>query len=117
MPPPPFQGALSFPLPAGLQACVQRHMSDHNLRAGKPAPSALCLTCSNLVGGRGAGEMSRGSLISFILYQQSLSGAFQMVGDVFSALMGALGAADKVMQLMRRQPEVRGGKVFSQGGE
>lgn len=41
-------------------------------------------------------QMSPGSLVSFMLYQQSLSGAFSMMGDVFSALTAAVGAADKV---------------------
>lgn len=40
--------------------------------------------------------MSAGALVSFMLYQQSLSGAFSMMGDVFSALTAAVGAADKV---------------------
>jgi ATP-binding cassette subfamily B (MDR/TAP) protein 9 len=42
------------------------------------------------------GRMSAGSLVSFMLYQQSLSSAFSMLGDVFSALTAAVGAADKV---------------------
>lgn len=41
-------------------------------------------------------QMSPGALVSFMLYQQSLSGAFSMMGDVFSALTAAVGAADKV---------------------
>jgi ATP-binding cassette subfamily B (MDR/TAP) protein 9 len=40
--------------------------------------------------------MSAGGLVSFMLYQQSLSSAFSMMGDVFSALTAAVGAADKV---------------------
>jgi hypothetical protein len=31
-----------------------------------------------------------------MLYQQSLSAAFQAMGDVFSNLSGAVGAAEKV---------------------
>ena len=41
-------------------------------------------------------QMSPGALVSFMLYQQSLSNAFSMMGDVFSALTAAVGAADKV---------------------
>lgn len=41
-------------------------------------------------------QMSPGALVSFMLYQQSLSSAFSMMGDVFSALTAAVGAADKV---------------------
>jgi ABC-type multidrug transport system fused ATPase/permease subunit len=44
-------------------------------------------------------QMSPGALVSFMLYQQSLSGAFSMMGDVFSALTAAVGAADKVRAL------------------
>lgn len=40
--------------------------------------------------------MSAGSLVSFMLYQQSLSSAFSQIGDVFSALTAAVGAAEKV---------------------
>ncbi|GAB4821914.1 hypothetical protein N2152v2_008960 [Parachlorella kessleri] len=59
-----------------------------------------------------AGAMSAGSLVSFMLYQQSLSGAFQALGDVFSALAAAVGAADKVIELMHRQPKIaRGGTL------
>lgn len=53
-----------------------------------------------------AGQMSPGSLVSFMLYQQSLSSAFQMMGDVFSALTAAVGAADKVIELMKREPHI-----------
>lgn len=49
--------------------------------------------------------MSAGSLVSFMLYQQSLSAAFQSLGDVFSALSAAVGAADKVIELINRKPE------------
>lgn len=52
------------------------------------------------------GAMSAGALVSFMLYQQSLSAAFQALGDVFSALSAAVGAADKVIELMQRQPAV-----------
>lgn len=55
-------------------------------------------------------RMSSGALVSFLLYQQSLTAAFQALGDVFSALSAAVGAADKVVELMQRQP------AFSLGG-
>ena len=53
------------------------------------------------------GKMSPGALVSFMLYQQSLSGAFQSMADVLSALTAAVGAADKVLELIHRKPEVR----------
>ena len=49
--------------------------------------------------------MSAGSLVSFMLYQQSLSASFQALGDVFSALSAAVGAADKVVELINREPD------------
>lgn len=36
----------------------------------------------------------------------------QSLGDVFSALTGAVGAADKVLELMNRQPEVSAGGIL-----
>ena len=54
--------------------------------------------------------MSAGALVSFMLYQQSLSASFQSLGDVFSALSAAVGAADKVMELIERKP------AFSESG-
>lgn len=48
--------------------------------------------------------MSAGSLVSFMLYQQSLSASFQSLGDVFSALSAAVGAADKVIELINKPP-------------
>ncbi|KAG2435284.1 hypothetical protein HXX76_007360 [Chlamydomonas incerta] len=53
-----------------------------------------------------AGLMRPRSLVSFMLYQQSLTSAFQMIGDVFSALTAAVGAADKVIELMNRKPDM-----------
>lgn len=50
------------------------------------------------------GLMSAGALVSFMLYQQSLTAAFQSLGDVFSALSAAVGAADKVIELIYREP-------------
>ena len=42
-----------------------------------------------------AGEISGGSLVSFMLYQQSLSGCFTTISDIYSGTAEALGAADK----------------------
>ena len=52
------------------------------------------------------GAMSAGALVSFMLFQQSLSAAFTSLGDVFSALSAAVGAADKVVELMRRPSRI-----------
>ena len=61
-----------------------------------------------LVGGRAvlAGSMSGGSLISFLLYQSALSSTVQTLGDVWSALAAAVGAADKVVELLQRRPRL-----------
>jgi hypothetical protein len=67
--------------------------------------SRACPPCHNHLD-HPAGHMSPGALVSFMLYQQSLSSAFTMMGDVFSALAAAVGAADKVIELMNRRPEV-----------
>lgn len=53
-------------------------------------------------------QMSSGSLISFMLYQQSLSDAIESIGYVYNALMASVGTADRVLELMHRQPEVCG---------
>jgi len=53
------------------------------------------------------GDMTSGQLVSFLLYLQSLSDAFASIGWVFSSLTQAVGAADKVFELMNRKPRLR----------
>lgn len=50
------------------------------------------------------GDMTSGQLVSFLLYLQSLSDAISSIGWVFSALTQAVGAADKVFELLHRKP-------------
>jgi ATP-binding cassette, subfamily B (MDR/TAP), member 9 len=52
------------------------------------------------------GDMTSGQLVSFLLYLQSLSDAFSTIGWVFSSLTQAVGAADKVFELMHRVPRI-----------
>jgi ATP-binding cassette, subfamily B (MDR/TAP), member 9 len=52
------------------------------------------------------GDMTSGELVSFLLYLQSLSDAFATLGWVFTSLMQAVGAADKVFELMHRKPRI-----------
>lgn len=52
-------------------------------------------------------DMTSGELVSFILYLQSLSDAFSSIGYIFSSLTQAVGAADKVFELMHRKPRYR----------
>ena len=52
------------------------------------------------------GDMTSGQLVSFLLYLQSLSDAFGSIGYIFSSLTQAVGAADKVFELMNRNPRL-----------
>jgi len=52
------------------------------------------------------GSLQPGNLVSFLLYLQSLSDSIASLGWVFSALMQAVGAADKVFELLNRQPKI-----------
>jgi len=52
------------------------------------------------------GDMTSGQLVSFLLYLSSLSDAFTSIGYVFSSLSQAVGAADKVFELMKREPKL-----------
>ena len=42
------------------------------------------------------GELSGGALVSFLLYSLSLSQAIEEIGDVYTGLVDAVGAAEKV---------------------
>jgi ATP-binding cassette subfamily B (MDR/TAP) protein 9 len=53
------------------------------------------------------GQMKGGELVSFMLYQVSLSDSINQIGWVYTAFMEALGAADKVFELVDRKPKVR----------
>lgn len=52
------------------------------------------------------GEISGGLLVSFILYQISLGTAIEEIGDVYTGLIDAVGAAEKVFQYIDRKPEI-----------
>ena len=53
------------------------------------------------------GDLTSGELVSFLLYLQSLSDAFASIGYIFSSLTQAVGAADKVFELMNRKPQLK----------
>ena len=53
------------------------------------------------------GDMTSGELVQFLLYLSSLSDAFSSIGYIFSSLTQAVGAADKVFELMNRKPKLR----------
>ena len=52
------------------------------------------------------GDLTSGQLVSFLLYLSSLSDAFGSMGWVFSSLTQAVGAADKVFELLQRKPRI-----------
>jgi len=45
-------------------------------------------------------------LISFVIYMQTLFGAFNSVGDIFTSLATAIGASDKVIKWIERTPGI-----------
>lgn len=51
-------------------------------------------------------DITSGQLVSFLLYLQSLSDAIASMGWVFGSLTQAVGAADKVFELLNRQPKI-----------
>lgn len=54
----------------------------------------------------GPNHITGGQLVSFILYLTSLSEAFNSLGGIFASLTRAVGAADKVFELMHREPRL-----------
>ena len=56
-----------------------------------------------LVQSTGPDHITGGQLVSFILYLSSLSNAFGSLGGIFASLTRAVGAADKVFELMNRK--------------
>lgn len=60
-------------------------------------------------------HISSGQLVSFLLYLSSLSEAFNSMGNIFSSLTQAIGAADKIFELMHRQPRFM--KYITNGDE
>eukprot|EP00039_Didymoeca_costata_P013288 m.199762 g.199762 ORF g.199762 m.199762 type:complete len:832 (-) comp15729_c0_seq11:1660-4155(-) len=53
----------------------------------------------------GKGQITGGVLISFAFYQVSLSEAINEIGWVFSGMMDALGASEKVLEYIDRTPK------------
>lgn len=97
--------------------CKMQEYLDLNLRSAVAYLGyCTCVTClPNLVtavvlfyGGLLVrnGDMTSGQLVSFLLYLQSLSEAFGAIGYIFSSLTQAVGAADKVFELMNRKPRL-----------
>lgn len=59
-----------------------------------------------LVQSEGEDHISGGQLVSFLLYLTSLSDAFNSIGNIFASITQAVGAADKVFELIYREPRV-----------
>lgn len=57
-----------------------------------------------LVMSDGSDSITSGELVSFLLYLTSLSDAFNSIGYIFASLTQAIGAADKVFELIHRKP-------------
>lgn len=53
------------------------------------------------------GNTSEGTLVSFLLYQITLAGAFASLGDIYSGLNQAVGAADKIFTILDREPRIQ----------
>ena len=53
----------------------------------------------------GQDHITSGQLVSFLLYLTSLSDAFNSIGYIFASLSQAVGAADKVFELIHRKPK------------
>ncbi len=58
-----------------------------------------------LVMADGSDHITSGQLVSFLLYLSSLSDAFNSIGYIFASLTQAVGAADKVFELIHRKPK------------
>jgi len=55
------------------------------------------------------GSLQSGRLVSFMLLTQSLADSFNTLADMFSNIADALGAADKVFDLLARDPDLDAG--------
>jgi ABC-type multidrug transport system fused ATPase/permease subunit len=53
----------------------------------------------------GTGQITEGTLVSFLLYQFTLAASFASLGDIWSGLSSAVGAAEKIFALLDRVPQ------------
>merc|ERR1719460_2850656 len=51
------------------------------------------------------GQIKAGQLLSFVFYLQTINGAFSTLGDFYSNIVQALGAATRVFELLEREPK------------
>ncbi|XP_035689924.1 ATP-binding cassette sub-family B member 9-like [Branchiostoma floridae] len=52
-------------------------------------------------------RLTGGNLVSFILYQMELGDAIESMGSVYTGLMQAVGASEKVFEYIDRKPEIQ----------
>lgn len=52
------------------------------------------------------GEMDSGDLVSFVLYTMVLGSAIAGLGSMYTSLAGAIGATERVQEIMQSQPEL-----------
>lgn len=53
-----------------------------------------------------SGQMSIGDLFSFIIYTGIIGGAIASLGTFYTQLAGALGATDRILEIMEGRPEI-----------
>ncbi|WP_194775493.1 ABC transporter ATP-binding protein [Pararhodonellum marinum] len=53
----------------------------------------------------GSGEMSVGNLVSFVLYTTFIGGSIAGLGDIYGQLQKAIGASERVLEIMGETPE------------
>ncbi|CAM9993357.1 unnamed protein product, partial [Hapterophycus canaliculatus] len=51
------------------------------------------------------GQITGGKVVSFMIYLTSLSDGFNDMASIFSSMTQAVGAADKVFELIKREPK------------
>ena len=51
-------------------------------------------------------DIAASGLVSFVFYMQSLFSAFTSIGNIYTALAQAVGAADKVLKWIEREPQL-----------
>ena len=61
------------------------------------------------------GELSGGYLVSFLLYQLQLSFYIDEVGEIYTGLMEAVGASQKVFELIDRKPNIQNNGIVTPG--
>jgi len=59
------------------------------------------------------GELSGGNLVSFILYQLQLGFYISEIGDIYTGLLEAVGASEKVFELIDRKPKIQNNGIVN----